>query len=96
MANPDKTNEQTELALRILRYLYANPNAKDTLDGITEWWLLRVKIEEAVKDVANAISWLVAKGFVLQKQLPDSTTIYTINPGNKKNVHQFIKESEDI
>ena len=96
MANQDNPGEDAALASHILAYLNSNPSAKDTLEGITEWWLSRGKIEEAVKDVANAISWLVAKGFVLQQQLPDSTTIYSINPRKKIKVHQFIEGSKDV
>jgi len=33
-------NSNEDISLKILAYLLNNPNAQDTLEGISEWWLL--------------------------------------------------------
>jgi hypothetical protein len=53
---------QSALEREILDYLAANPEARDTLRGIIEWWLLKQKIVETSSDVEAAVVSLVAKG----------------------------------
>jgi len=49
-------------AIEILRHLKAQPEAKDTLEGIRHWWLDAGYVGgEDVRQAANA---LVAKGFL--------------------------------
>jgi hypothetical protein len=50
-----------ELALSILSYLQKNPGAKDTLDGISQWWVTGRSAEGRVSEVATAIDLLLSK-----------------------------------
>jgi len=51
-------------AREILRYLVRNPEAKDTLEGIAQWWLggeMRRRVT-----VERALSLLLSRGLVLE------------------------------
>lgn len=66
----------TLIAEEISRYLAEHPDAADTVDGITQWWLARIRVEEAVIDVQQALHSLVRGGAVVGKVLPDGTVLY--------------------
>jgi Fe2+ or Zn2+ uptake regulation protein len=57
------TDEQ--VANAILRYLEEAPHAMDTVEGVTEWWLMRQRVRDDVESVERALDALVARG-VLQ------------------------------
>ena len=78
-----------DLAQRILQYLRAKPQAKDTLEGIAEWWLLQNRIEDAVGQVSSAVEWLVTKGYLLNEEAPGSRTLYAINPAKGAEADEF-------
>jgi hypothetical protein len=66
------------LAEEVLQYLQAHPNASDTLLGITEWWLMKQRVEIAANDVQEALDQLVAHGFVIKAGSHDSAS-YRLN-----------------
>ena len=89
-----KKGNHIELARRILNYLNENPNAKDTLEGIADWWLLQHRINEVVAQVSQAIELLVKKGFLLEKstnQHNSIKTIYEINAKKLAKINDFLK-----
>jgi methyl-accepting chemotaxis protein len=57
-----RSSKNSKIERQILAYLSANPDAQDTLRGIAEWWLLKQRIMEAIRDVEAAVSNLVANG----------------------------------
>jgi len=61
-------NERSQIKQEILAYLEVHPESRDTLEGIVEWWLLRLKIEFATKRVEEALNELVAEGLVIKEQ----------------------------
>jgi hypothetical protein len=65
-SKPEVVTPLLGLAEEILEYLQAHPNASDTLSGITEWWVLKQRIEAAANDVQKALDQLIALGFVLK------------------------------
>lgn len=72
-------DDHLEVAERILRYLREHPEAKDTVEGIAEWWLAEDKITHAVDQVSEAVAWLVEKGHLMERQVAGGKTIYEIN-----------------
>ena len=55
-----ETDEQ--VADAILAYLSEAPNAMDTANGVTEWWLMRQHVRDEVEIVTRALDMLVARG----------------------------------
>ena len=83
---------KTKIGNEILAYLVDHPNARDTLEGIVEWWLLERKIEFVTASVKEALSELVAKGLILEKKGPDSQIHYRINQSKYKEIQELFKQ----
>lgn len=75
-----KRNHTQEVSHKILAYLLRNPDAKDTLEGIVNWWLLQQDIQRNVVLVKKTVERLIAKGFILAGNGNDSKTYYYLNP----------------
>ena len=76
MKNEHKTRDA---AHKILRYLMDNPKAKDTLEGIVEWWLLQQNIKQSITIIRSAVGTLIQKGFLVETQGTGKTTYYQVN-----------------
>ena len=72
-------NDVEEVAASIFNYLQENPDAGDTLEGITTWWLLRQRLGESLAMVQEAIEQLKAKGLVVEQKRMDTGNLYFIN-----------------
>lgn len=73
----------------ILNYLVVNKEAKDTLDGILEWWLpndyagLRTEVQ-------NALDFLILKKWLIKQEILASQKIYGINPERLDEIKSFL------
>jgi len=85
--------EQSETARAILRYLQAHPEAKDTLDGIAQWWLLREWTERKVAEVERAVSFLVTEELVLQTTRTGLPPYYQLNDQKSTEISKILQSS---
>jgi hypothetical protein len=76
-----------------LRYLKEHPNAKDTLDGIAQWWLLREWTERQVKEIEQAVSLLVSKDLILQTSRTGLPAYYELNHQKAQEISNFLKST---
>jgi hypothetical protein len=60
----------------ILRYITAHPDACDSLEGISDWWLARQRRDDARSEVAAAVEQLVARGQIEASTGIDGLTVY--------------------
>ena len=67
------------LANKIAGYLLNHPGAKDTLEGIAEWWLEIEYVEETVEQIDRALSWLCARGVVVEEKRSGISGYYKLN-----------------
>jgi len=65
-----------QLSNEILHYLWAYPQASDTVEGIVKWWLPQQRHKEALNRVQVALDKLVARGLVKRIKLVDGTIVY--------------------
>jgi hypothetical protein len=72
------TSEVRGIAREILRYLHVHPEAKDTLDGIAEWWLERQRADSGV--VERAVALLLELGAILETRRRGLPPYYQGNP----------------
>ena len=92
MNRSDETNDKVQLAHEILHYLIDNPNAQDTVEGITTWWLLVRTIKHQTVLVKEALAMLVADGLVIAHEGSDSRTYYKLNPRRRKKIISLLEK----
>jgi len=63
----------------ILNYLQKNPDAGDTLEGISKWWLEIERTEISVDEVAEVLESLVQRGLIRVHKVKNGTSIFKIN-----------------
>ena len=63
----------SKICEQILRYIRSNPDAGDTVEGITTWWL---QDEYPIKRVKESLDRLVAEGLIFEVKSSDSHPIY--------------------
>jgi hypothetical protein len=82
------------IADEILAYLVKHPEAQDTLEGITEWWLLEQRIRSAVAEVDGALHNLVADDLLVSRQCADGRTYYGLNRAKERQIRRHLREAE--
>lgn len=93
MKGLDPVNDRkVELAHEILQYLIDNPNAQDTVEGITTWWLLVRTIKYQTALVKEALAMLVADGLVIAQEGSDSRTYYKLNLRRRKKIVSLLQK----
>ncbi len=84
-----------ELAYEIERYLQERGQVADTIEGITYWWLMRQRLQEAQTNVAQAMALLSNQGLVKIRKLPDGAVLYVSN--QEENLQPMrLQDSEEI
>jgi hypothetical protein len=85
MANIDSNDNQADikaLADEIASYLREREQVADTLEGIARWWIMRQRLQEGQRKVAQAMDYLCAQGLVTTRKLPDGVVLYTSSTQN--------------
>lgn len=67
-----------------------NPNAEDTLRGITEWWLVQEMLKVETLHVQQALDELVSRDLIRKRSGPDNQVLYQINGKNLKAVKTLL------
>lgn len=80
-----------EIARAILRYLKEHPEAKDTLDGIAQWSLVREWAERRRGEVERAMAFLVSKKLVVQTSRTGLAPCYQFNNEKAKEISSMLK-----
>ena len=70
-----RTDEVSRLAKEIAVYLNAHPQARDTAEGISEYWLPQ-GTPRSRDDVLLALQMLVEEGSLEARPLPDGKLAY--------------------
>lgn len=83
----------TGLANEVLSYFLQNPQAVDTLEGVTRWRLLEQRIHIQLLETSDALDWLVQHGFLLKVDSPWTEPCYRLNAANRTEAEEFIRKS---
>lgn len=86
------TVAEWELARAILHYLESHPKAKDTLEGIAQWWLLQEWSECLLGDVEQAVTWLCSQGFIIETRRPGVSPYYQLNPQKSEEISKILNK----
>ena len=65
----------------ITSYLADHPNANDTLEGVTQWWLLAKGAAWSRSDIQKAIARGIHEGLILETRGADGHVRYSLMPG---------------
>ena len=71
-------NIKEEISKKILNYLEKNPDAGDTLKGITKWWLDAERVDFAVDEVTEVLDELLEKGLLTKIKYENGTAVYKL------------------
>jgi hypothetical protein len=85
-------NRSIPIAIRILAYLAENPDAEDTLEGITEWWLLQQNLMIELKRVRTALGELKSKDLITEVTGLDERIYYRVNNGKYEEIQKVLKD----
>ena len=88
-------SSRAEIVEALLSYLIENADARDTLEGIVEWWLLDQTIRPNTAEVKRVLDDLVAKKLVLERKTGDKRIHYCVNPRKKKEIQALLKRRDD-
>ena len=90
----DKTCENitSSVAYEILSYLVQNPDAQDTVEGITEWWLLQQRIVQREILIREAVTQLVHHKFLVERKSKYFRTQYRVNRAKIDEIQILLKE----
>lgn len=80
----------SELAREILSYFLRNPQAADSLEGVTRWRLLEERVHRELEDTDLALGWLVEHGFLVKISSQWSGPVYRLNETNRGDAEQFL------
>ncbi len=86
---------ESQIAYEILAYLADNPDAGDTMEGIVEWWLLEQRIKRETEKVREALTELVAKGFISKREGKTSGTYYRINRRKYRKIQAILNDRSE-
>lgn len=68
------------LAQEIAGYISNRPDAADTLEGLTLWWISRQRLLEAEKNVRQAVEYLIDQGVIEKRAMADGRVLYRATP----------------
>ncbi len=68
--------------MEILSYFLRKPQAVDDVEGIARWRLLDEAVNRNLNEVAEALQWLVAEGFLMRESPHVGPPVFCLNPHN--------------
>jgi hypothetical protein len=83
--------DESKIGNEILAYLIDHPKARDTLEGIVEWWLLERAIKFQEAQVKKALAELVTNGLVIEQKGYDSKIHYRVNPSRLEEIKKLVE-----
>ncbi|MGE0824923.1 MAG: hypothetical protein AB7G75_17810 [Candidatus Binatia bacterium] len=83
-----------ESLVAILRYLLANPTAKDSIQGITNWWLPQISGRLGKRKIKASLDLLVSKGWLIGRSSLQSEIIYWLNESKVMEIEKFLDEGQ--
>jgi hypothetical protein len=89
-----RPEKETDMAPAILRYLQRHPDAKDTLEGIAQWWLLKEWTERKYDQIESSLSDLVHRGLVIERRREGMPPYYWLNREKQDEITEILSTKE--
>lgn len=84
------TSRKSQIEYEIVAYLVEHPEARDTLEGIVEWWFLEQEIKFQLTHVKETLAGLITRGLVCEKIGRDSRIHYSLNQGKYEEIQKLL------
>jgi len=81
------------LQREVLRYLVEHLEAKDTVDGILQWWLEGARARPS--DLSSALEDLVVRGWMSATSLAQGAVLYGLDKTRLAEVRSFLAVAGD-
>jgi hypothetical protein len=82
------SKQQVEILKAVLTYVQQHPDARDTLDGIQQWWL-PTSLRAPRDDLRHVLDFLVGAGWLQAMQRGSSAVVYGGDPKLKTETPDF-------
>jgi hypothetical protein len=86
----NQPEKEKEISRAILHYLQVHPDAKDTLEGIAQWWLLKEWTERKFQQIEASISQLVSRGLLVERRREGLPPYYWLNRGKQDEISRIL------
>jgi len=88
---PDQSASSNPVVWLLLGYLCAHPDAKDTAEGIENWWLRAHGANVDRMDVRAALNDLVARDWLIWKGSLSGRQIYGLNQARRAELQELLE-----
>jgi hypothetical protein len=92
----NRPQKETEIARAILQYLQGHPDAKDTLEGIAQWWLLKEWTEKKYQQIETSLSHLVSRGLVIERRREGMPPYYWLNHAKQDEISRILESGNEV
>jgi hypothetical protein len=88
-----KNQRQQELTRHILAYWIEHPDAKDTAEGIFNWWFRAYEPRWRMDEVKAVLDDLTARGWLTRRRMRQSEVIYGLIKETITEIKTFLTAS---
>jgi hypothetical protein len=91
---PDESSISNRVVWLLLGYLYSHPDAKDTAEGITNWWLRARGVQVDGVSVEDALHELVISGWLRVAERIASHPIYSFDQARSRDLQRLFESTK--
>jgi hypothetical protein len=89
--NDGSLRQRRAVIRAVLHYVIKNPDAKDTIEGVRQWWLPEDYREQGQEQVEEILNFLVTKNW-LTLRMTSQQRIYGLNKTRLKEIKVFLEK----
>ena len=79
-----------KLKRHILTYWMEHPDAKDTAEGIFNWWFRAGEVRWPIDEVKTVLDDLTAQGWLTRRRMRQSEVIYGVSTARLTEIKNFL------
>ena len=76
---------------QVLKYVTSHPEAKDTVEGIQQWWFGDSAIRVPTGELIAALDDLVVRGWITATELGGAATLYALNKDHLQEIWDWLE-----
>jgi hypothetical protein len=85
-------SRDADLKRSILDYLVRHPDAKDTQEGVLNWWIARAHSGDCdEQNLVKALEELVARDWIAKRDT-STQSIYSLNRARLEDIKRFLEQ----